>query len=73
MHERLPNDVGVHNLNLKEGTGAGAKIIGATALSVMSWEIKDYIVYKTASGSILGEPTLELIADPFTGKWSLAE
>jgi hypothetical protein len=70
-HERLPNDVRYENCNVKPGASVSTRLIGGAALSMASWDIDDYIVFKTAKGSILGEEAIELIADPITGKWSL--
>ena len=57
-----------HNVAFKDEAGWASTKIASFYLDWADWQVHDFVFFKTAENN-----QMAMIADPFTGKWSLLE
>ena len=68
---RLPSDnISLANISVRKDATTVQCAAFATSLLVISWEIHDYGIFKTARGTVMGHVVANFLAEPITGTWS---
>lgn len=66
---QMPNDVNASTVSFREDASPMQVFVAGLAMDVQSWEVQDYLVFKTAKSST----GTELVMDPITLKWHVLD